>query len=258
MAQDQRKRQKALERRAAKASQRKVAQRRQQQHEREFQASARPLLRAAGSWPVHEVLLAESWTDTTQLTHALVARRSERGEIAVAVFLVDLGCLGVKSAFARLFRNRTDYESELRGAIMEMQPMASAELNDVARILSEAIRYARELGFPPNREYYDAELVLGAVEPNTALTVPLGLDGKPFYVPGPEDNVRAIEAALTRKLGPEGFVIGVRELDDEEEEGHVHGPHCAHGHHHHHEHEEEPEEAGASEAAGEGEGESTP
>src|SRR5947209_16646628 len=100
---DPRKRQKALARQAAKRKARNVALRQEQHREREFQASARPLLRAAGQWPLHEVLITTGWEDTGEICQILVARRSPTGEMAAGVFLVDLACLGVKSAFARLF-----------------------------------------------------------------------------------------------------------------------------------------------------------
>src|SRR5262245_27679786 len=142
---DPRKRQKALMRQASKRKERQIALRRQEHLEREFQSGARSLLRtAADSWPLHEVLISGEWTDTRQLAQILVARRSPAGDIAAAVFLVDLGCLGVKNALAQLFHSRTEYDANLRSRVYEEQPAVPMDLNDAARILVEAIRYARE------------------------------------------------------------------------------------------------------------------
>jgi hypothetical protein len=53
---------------------------------------------SAGQWPLLECWLTEEWQDVRQIVQILVARRGPRDEIAVGVFLVDLGCLGLKNA----------------------------------------------------------------------------------------------------------------------------------------------------------------
>jgi hypothetical protein len=215
---DPRKRQQALAREASKRKQKKIAQRRQAQFEREFTASARPLLRAAGAWPLHEVLLSENWTDPTQLTQVLVARRSPAGQVAAAVFLVDQGCLGVKSAFARLFHARSEYEDEIRAGLMEAAPMTSADLNLAAKIVRDAVRYAQDLGFDPDPDITDAALVVGSADPDACkVEIPLGgPQGKPLFVSGPHDNPRRIIARLTERLGPEGFhyLVGAPDMEE--------------------------------------------
>ena len=168
--------------------------------------SPRGLLRASGNWPLYECLLAEEWREERAITQILVARRSPSGQIAIGTFLVDLGCLGVKSAFGRLFDSRREYE-ELRNGMMSRQDMIKADVNLVAKIVREAIAYARELGFKPDPDYRKAMLVLGDADPDACdVPIPLGgKDGKPFFFAGPYDNVDRIMAKLTRKLGPDGF-----------------------------------------------------
>jgi len=168
--------------------------------------SPRGLLRASGHWPLHECLLTEEWQEERAITQILVARRSPSGQIAIGTFLVDLGCLGVKSAFGRLFDTRWEYE-ELRNGMMSHQDMIKADVNLVAKIIREAIAYAQELGFKPDPDYRDAILVLGDADPDACdVPIPLGgKDGKPFFFAGPYDNVDLIMAKLTRKLGPDGF-----------------------------------------------------
>jgi hypothetical protein len=167
--------------------------------------SPRGLLRASGDWPLYECLLAEEWQEEHAITQILVARRSSSGQIAIGTFLVDLGCLGVKSAFGRLFNTRQEYE-ELRNGLMSRQDMIKADLNLVAKIVREAIAYAQDLGFKPDPDYRDAMLVLGDADPDACdVPIPLGKDGKPFFIAGPYDDVDRIMAKLTRRLGPDGF-----------------------------------------------------
>jgi hypothetical protein len=179
--------------------------------------SPRGLLRASGNWPLHECLLTEEWQEEHAITQILVARRSPSGQIAVGTFLVDLGCLGVKSAFGRLFDSRREYE-ELRDGMMSQQDMIKTDVNLVAKIIREAIAYADELGFRPDPDYRDAMLVLGDADPDACdVPIPLGgRDGKPFFFAGPYDNVDRIMAKLMRKLGPDGFTCVVPLSGDEE------------------------------------------
>ena len=179
--------------------------------------SPRGLLRASGDWPLHECLLTEEWQEERAITQILVARRSPSGQIAIGTFLVDLGCLGVKSAFGRLFDTRWEYE-ELRNGMMSHQDMIKADVNLVAKIIREAIAYAQELGFKPDPDYRDAILVLGDADPDACdVPIPLGgKDGKPFFFAGPYDNVDRIMAKLMRKLGPDGFTYVVPLAGDAE------------------------------------------
>jgi len=179
--------------------------------------SPRGLLRASGHWPLYECLLTEEWQEERAITQILVARRSPSGQIAIGTFLVDLGCLGVKSAFGRLFDIRQEYE-ELRNGMMSRQDMIKADVNLVAKIVREAIAYAQDLGFKPDPDYRDAMLVLGDADPDACnVPIPLGgKDGKPSFFAGPYDNVDRIMAKLMRKLGPDGFTYVVPLSGDEE------------------------------------------
>jgi hypothetical protein len=172
----------------------------------------RAIVRASGSWALHECLLTKGWQEEGEIIQILVARRSPTGQIATGTFLVDLGCLGVKSAFGSLFNTRREYR-ELRNSITSQQKMTKADIDLVAKIIREAVAYARELGFRPDPDYRDAIPVLGDADPDAcSVQVPLGgKDGKPAFFAGPYDNVDRIVAQLTRKLGPGGFhfMIGI-------------------------------------------------
>jgi hypothetical protein len=202
-------RQKKLERKAAK---RKA----KQQAEASAPKGRRAQLRASASWPLHECLVTRDWRDTSEITQVLVARRSPAGQVAIGAFLVDLGCLGVKAAFGRLFDTLGEYK-EMRDEMQSRQELVKADPNLAARIIREAIAYAKELGFQPDPDYRDAMLVLGDADPDACdEPVPLGKDGKPYFIPGPDDRVQLIMAKLMRKLGPDGFHYLVP-LDDDAE-----------------------------------------
>jgi hypothetical protein len=189
-------RQKKLQRKAAKRKQHAVAS---------TPKGRRAQLRASASWPLHECLLTKAWQDTSEIVQILVSRRSPAGQVAAGAFLVDLGCLGVKAAFGRMLDSMKEYK-EVQGQMSERQKLIKADPNLAAKIIREATAYAKDLGFRPDPGYRDAMLVLGDVDPDACDTpVPLGKDGKPFFIPGPDDKVNLILAKLTRKLGADGF-----------------------------------------------------
>jgi hypothetical protein len=200
MAQDSKKRQKAIQRKAAKRKQK------QTKLKQSLPFSARALLRQAGTWPLREVLLSKEWDKEAALVQILIARQSTLGQIAVGVFLVDLGCLGVKNAYASLFNSYSEYQT-LRQNFLSREPIVSADLNLAAKIIQEGIGYARQFGFEPHPDYREAMWVLGQANPAAYRDpIPLGgPEGKPFFVAGPYDNVDKVIAKLTKAVGPGGF-----------------------------------------------------
>ncbi len=200
MAQNQKKRQQSLERKKAKRKQKKQTQR----------AVVTPgeaaQIKGAANWPIEEVLLSRDWQKDMEIVQVLVARQSPSGKIAIAVFLVDLGCLGVKNAMYRIFPDWLSYKEQLRDSIIESQPMLKADLNLAAKIVLEAIAYANSLGFNPHRDYGVASALLNGADPDVVDTViRLGRDGKPFFFAGPYDNSRLILHKLEKAVGLGNF-----------------------------------------------------
>jgi hypothetical protein len=172
-------------------------------------------------WPLHEVLLSDGWDAEGALTTIIVARSSPRSmKIAAASFLVDLACLGVKSAFVRLCANPQDYVTRVRQRMARLQALNPAPLDLVAKILVTGEAYARQFGFSPDPEYQQARLLLAGANPEACpIPVPTGgPEGKPFFVAGPNDDPRRIVAQLTRAVG-EGNFHYVVEISNEVGEG---------------------------------------
>lgn len=196
-----------------KARQKKLAERkrkRTQARSRQASRFSRPTslhaqLRAASGWPLMECLLTDDWETPGNIVQVLIARSSSQGRIAVGVFLVDLGCLGVKNAFGHVFESRREY-NQLRNNLQENQHLIPADLDLVAKIIREGLAYASQLGFEPNPDYQEAALVLGEADPDACnMRIPLGMDGKPFFVAGPHDDVPQVIAQLESAVGLDGF-----------------------------------------------------
>src|SRR5690242_16613757 len=105
----------------------------------------------AAGWPIHEVLLSRGWEREAALITILVARRSPKsGKVAAGLLLVDLACLGVKSAQVKLFKDAAEYAAGLRAHALRLQPMAPADFDLAAKIILTGLEYAASLGFKPD------------------------------------------------------------------------------------------------------------
>jgi hypothetical protein len=184
-------------------------------------ASGTSWLYQSPNWPLYEVLLSKDWALERAISTIIVARQSPRSsKIAAAAFLVDLGCMGVKSAFVRTCKSPDDYARRLREPLMKDQEFDPADLDLVAKIIAEGIAYAERLGFTPDPEYRQASLLLAGANPDASEEkIPLGgTDGRPLYVPGPHDNMQQILTTLTRAVGPEGFRVYADQQKQAEQE----------------------------------------
>jgi len=168
-------------------------------------ASARDVASAANA-PIHESLVPANLFEHG-IGNLLFSRSMPDGRIAVAGFLLDLYCLGVKNAFFHIM-TRDEYAEAMRSwtAAQEMRPMDSACLR---KLVEGGVAYARELGFSPHADYAEASQIFGDVQ-STACSwhFEYGRDGKPFYVSGPHEaaaQVQAIVKQLERRLGPGNF-----------------------------------------------------
>ena len=204
------KRRKKRKKKAQERAQRKRAEREKKRRTRHQvrRSGKRGFLREAARWPIYECLISRDWQEPRNLVQIVVARRSPATrEIVCGVFLVDLGCLGVKDAFASRPFTLKEYKEEMRAAMEDLQPMEEADLNLVAKVIREAVAYAKSLGFRPHPDYRDAAILLEGADPDACdVEVPLGDGtGRPLYFAGPYDDVQAIMRQLERAVGEDGF-----------------------------------------------------
>lgn len=161
------------------------------------------LIRQVARFPLRECRINENWAESL-MASITFARNRPDSRVAIASFAVDLGCLGVKSAFANpnisvaMYEQRLVYGQSTRQVLFD--PSCAVKL------IQGAYGYAKQLGFEPDPDYYYAREIFGEIEAercNDAFEY--GKDGKPLYVAGPYDDVDKIIDHLRRKLGPDGF-----------------------------------------------------
>lgn len=186
--------------------------------------SEKGMLRQSSQWPLLECLISAEWQDPMQLTQICIARQSPSGDIAAGVFLLDLACLGAKTAYGRILTSQRQYREEIRDRMVHNQEMISCDVDMAAKIIEEGIDYAQSLGFKPDKDIKYAYLVLGKTNPEkyANLEVPLGgEEGKPFFVSGPYDDADRIIRVLNRKVGEGNYnfmlALGPPDFFDDEE-----------------------------------------
>jgi hypothetical protein len=156
--------------------------------------------------PIHECLVPVDLF-TRGIGNLVISRALADGRIAVAVFLLDVFCLGVKSALYAVV-SRDEYARRVRTLSagehpQQMQPACFCTL------IEGAVAYAQDLGFQPHADYAVARQLFGTL---TAEPCPeqfqYGHENMPYYISGPNEtktDAQRIVEQLTRRLGPNKF-----------------------------------------------------
>jgi len=154
----------------------------------------------------YDAYIGKDW-ETHGLAHLVVARIRADHTAELAVFLVDMLCLGVKDAF---FDSGIP-ESELEDALARNLPPENERLHPACakKLVEGAVDYAQSLGFAPARDFRKARKILSGID---AAVCPrdftFGRDGRPCFVRGPHDDdarVQRVLAILEARCGEDGY-----------------------------------------------------
>lgn len=168
----------------------------------------------------YEAHIGKDWEEIG-VANLVVARIKADGGTDVAHFLVDAYCLGVKDALVATGLTQEDYHALLAQAFAD-NPRESIHPACAKKLVEGAAAYAESLGFSPHRDYRKARRVFSGVD---AAACPrdftYGLDGRPHFIPGPDDSETRIDRVLTileNRFGPDGFGFEDDEGDDDDGE----------------------------------------
>jgi hypothetical protein len=175
----------------------------------EADAMMRTIKRDGPGYAPGPCFIASTWKDQSKsrVLPVAITRRPAAGHLVMVIFLVDLGCFGLKDAILTLPFEESRLDELLQNlANVAQEPIQGISLEDASTILRRAVGWGRKLGFEPEAE--DGQLLswLGPDEPSE-LEVPLGRDGKVVYEPDPEEDTKPIVQKLVEAVGPDGFVV---------------------------------------------------
>ncbi len=169
-------------------------------------------VRRAAAQPVHACLVQDSIFQTG-VGMVFLSRKTGARDLALSGFLVDAYCLGVKDA---MFRELDEDEMErLLDGAGATAPLTQVDPRHARKLLRDAAAYAQSLGLPPHPAYATAELLFGDIAADARdVEFEFGLEGRPFYVPGPTEfptQIRRRIDRLRQRLGDDGFDVGLPE-----------------------------------------------
>ncbi len=217
-----------LQRRHQKAVHRKklLAQRRRLEAADPKGTLAKDVRRAAAA-PLHSCFVQDGLFESG-IGMVLLTRKTGGDRFAIAGFLVDVYCLGVKDV---LFRESDEAEMKMFfGTMDEDAPLAPVDPPYARKLLRDAVAYAQSLGLAPHADYAAVEPVFADVAPDACgAQFHFGCEGRPRYIPGPFESptqVRRRLDSLHRRLGAGGFDFveavdahdALAELDDDEDD----------------------------------------
>lgn len=209
MAQDEKRRQKALMKKRKKDKHRK-----DKHHKTTFNPLGfteyhyrKSLIKNARDFPIFECLINPLWQEVG-LARILITRRQPNGKFIIGVFLVDIFCLGLKNTFCNADILSADYESNFKPKMYQDTIPISCNPGLAHRIIYGAIEYAKDLGFAPQKDFALSRFVLDAPsEADHSFDVEFGKDGKPFFIAGPDDDDDYIIGKLSKRLGEGNFTF---------------------------------------------------
>jgi hypothetical protein len=105
----------------------------------------------------------------------------------------------VDSEFFAMYMDATDAGS----------PMVRVDPSDCRKLLRDLATWSQSIGFAPHPDFAAVEPIFGDVRADASEAVfQFGRDGKPVYIPGPNDTAPLIRrriAQLQKCLGDDGF-----------------------------------------------------
>lgn len=166
----------------------------------------------AASGRFYECLVPESLFEKG-MGNLVFSRSLPDGRMGLAMFLLDVFCLGVKNAFITIIE-RSTYDQRI-GGFRDTEQLQPMDPTCFRKLVEDSAAYALDLGFSPHADYQQARKIFRDVDAAGCPTIfQFGHEGKPLYISGPnetEAQAKAIVEQLRRRKG-EGnyhFIVGI-------------------------------------------------
>lgn len=198
------------QKRLAKAKAKRVAKRRQAARRNSPDPTIR--LMGADGWPIAACVAPENLWDMG-LGHLVIARKTPDGQLACAIFLVDVYCLGIKNAMWTILG-----QSEFRDLCRKLEGearLAPVTPEHLAKLIYCAADYGQSLGFPPHRDFRHAQRLLAGIDPSQCPDeFEFGKEGRPLYIRGPGETLNEARMIVARVQAQSGdYVLPLRDSE---------------------------------------------
>jgi len=195
------KQQKAMKKRRKDKARRRSAQ-------QQSNISSARLIKSARKYSILGCWIDERWdkADNEGMVRILIAREIDATHVVVGTYMIDLYLLGVKDTTAFWDMPISELHGEVLPFLFRDDDYIECSPELAHQIIYESIDFAKQYRFSPHSDFKTTKFIL---EPRGTYpeehTVPLGKDGKPFYVPVPYDNTSPILRKLETYAGEGNF-----------------------------------------------------
>lgn len=148
--------------------------------------------------PFYECLMPNNLFEAG-IGNIIITRVSAQGEVAVASFIVDVYCLGVKKV---LFKTMPlpEYEKVFKPDIMKSHgdyPFAKLKPACALKLITGAVEYAKDLGLSSHKDYQSLKTIFGEQKLGRCWSrFRYGKDKMPCYVKGPNESTADADRIL--------------------------------------------------------------
>jgi hypothetical protein len=198
---------------------RKAKARAQQQQKAKLAAQPQNYVRRAREFPIQMCWITPGWDNKSDpgaggLVTVVITREQPDGSIVFGSYLLDVFCLGLKDTMFHINVPPAAIEEEVLPHLYRDGEPEKCTPELAHQIVYQAIDYAGQFGFKPQRDFKYTRYVLdprGTYEETHELT--FGKDGQPLFIAGPYDNVDRIIAQLNKTAGMGNFAISLPMMD---------------------------------------------
>ena len=172
----------------------------------------------ARNLPIYECRINDNWKEMGSAS-IVIARIHANGNRTMAVYMVDLLCLGVKDTLYMFNATEEEYD-DLLESLSEELDMIKVDYVLVHNIIFTANEYAAELGFKPHKDFTSVTQYM--LEEDTddieLIEIECGRKGKPLFIQTeetPDAEANRIIKQLGKAVGEGNFEVIYGEDGDE-------------------------------------------
>ncbi len=165
----------------------------------------RRLLRMARQMPVEGAWAQREWQEQG-VARVLIARTQPNDNIMFGEYIADYFCAGIKDASYASNIDRDTFFNEVIPSLYSGTPPLDIESDLAHELIWGAVEYAEGLGFDPHRNFREASRILDPADsvPRSG-SIEFGYQGRPLYIPAPDDNQAGVIRRLIESVGLGNF-----------------------------------------------------
>ena len=159
-------------------------------------------------WRLHECLLYEGLFENGK-GHVIIAKVNQVGDLKVSFFLLDVFCVGIKDVFTRSL-DIQEYDGKLREISHKIGNHHQVEPSYACTLIQKTHEFSASLGITKPGIKEEVRKILRGIPTDKTLSFAFGHDGRPMYVPGPDDSqgvVNKILKALDKSVGSGNYTV---------------------------------------------------